>query len=150
MLKISIKFGEKTQPLQVSENYFPWMSVDLDPVNNQISLLGWLFMTSLYCVTLTKIVANLACDQSISDPRLFSHMVRWTSPMSPYFLSVAPFITGLTSIPGWISNFFHYNVWNEMTYPFSNYNGGTVQIWERISNFIVHFTGRAITYPCWD
>ena len=34
--------------------------------------------------------------------------------------------------------------WN--TYPFPNFNGATVEVWEWISNFIPHF----ITYPCWD
>ena len=26
----------------------------------------------------------------------------------------------------------------------------TVEVWERKSNFIPHFTGYVITYPCWD
>ena len=36
-------------------------------------------------------------------------------------------------------------VWGEITYPFPYLNG----IWEWISNFIPHFTGHVITYPCW-
>ena len=43
-----------------------------------------------------------------------------------------------------------HNVWDEITYPFPNFNGTTVEIWELISNFIPHFTGRVITYPCRD
>ena len=31
-----------------------------------------------------------------------------------------------------------------------NFNGCTVVAWESISNFISHFTGHVITYPCWD
>ena len=27
----------------------------------------------------------------------------------------------------WISNYIHYNVWYEITYPFSNFNGGTLK-----------------------
>ena len=57
---------------------------------------------------------------------------------------------GLTLIPTWISNYTHYNVWDEITYPFLNFNGATVEVWEWISNFIPHFTGHVITYPCWD
>ena len=39
-------------------------------------------------------------------------------------------------------------MWDEITYPFPNFNNGvTVENWERISNFIPHFTGRVITYP---
>ena len=35
--------------------------------------------------------------------------------------------------------------WN---YPFLNFNGATVEVNEMISNFIPHFTGHVITYPC--
>ena len=35
-------------------------------------------------------------------------------------------------------------VWDEIAYPFSNFNG-----WERISNFILHFLMAVISYPCW-
>ena len=36
-----------------------------------------------------------------------------------------------------------------MTYPFQNFNGATVEVWEWISNFIPHFPGHVITYLCW-
>ena len=39
----------------------------------------------------------------------------------------------------------YYEVWDEIIYPFPNFNDATVEVWERISNFIPHFT-----YPCWD
>ena len=39
-------------------------------------------------------------------------------------------------------------MWDEITYPFSNFNGCTVEVWEWISNFIPHFTGHVITYTC--
>ena len=42
----------------------------------------------------------------------------------------------------WISNYVHYKVWNETTSPFPNFNGATVEVWERISNII--FTERVI------
>ena len=32
----------------------------------------------------------------------------------------------------------------EITYPFPNFNGTTVEVWEWISNFIPHFTGHVI------
>ena len=31
-------------------------------------------------------------------------------------------------IPAWISNYIHYNVWDEITYPFLNFNGCTVEV----------------------
>ena len=52
-------------------------------------------------------------------------------------------------IPAWISNYTHYKVWDEITCPFPNFNGGAVEAWEWISNFIPHFSGHVITYPCW-
>ena len=42
----------------------------------------------------------------------------------------------LTLISAWISNHIHYKVWGEITYPFPNFNGATVEVWEWISNFI--------------
>ena len=30
------------------------------------------------------------------------------------------------------------------------FNRATVEVWEWISNFILHFTGQVNTYPCWD
>ena len=34
----------------------------------------------------------------------------------------------LTLIPAWISNYIHYKVWDEITYPFLNFNGATVEV----------------------
>ena len=31
-------------------------------------------------------------------------------------------------LPAWISNYIHYNVWDEITYPFLNFNGATVEV----------------------
>ena len=58
------------------------------------------------------------------------------------------YLHGLTLIPAWISNYTHYNVWDEMTYPFLNFKDATVEVSEWINNFISHFTGYVITYPC--
>ena len=41
-------------------------------------------------------------------------------------------------------------MWDEITYPFPNFNGATIEVWEWPSNFIPYFTGHMITYPCWD
>ena len=43
-------------------------------------------------------------------------------------------LTGLNLIPAWINNYILYNVWDEITYPFPNFNGGRVREW--ISHFI--------------
>ena len=45
----------------------------------------------------------------------------------------------------------HYKViWDEITYPFPNFNGFSIEIWKWISDFTPHFTGHVITYPCWN
>ena len=38
----------------------------------------------------------------------------------------------------WVSNYIHYKVWDEITYPFPNFNGAAVEVWEWISNFTPH------------
>ena len=34
----------------------------------------------------------------------------------------------LALIPAWMRNYIHYNVWDEITYPFPNFNGATVEV----------------------
>ena len=41
-------------------------------------------------------------------------------------------------------------MWDEIIYPFPNFNGATIEIWEWISNFIPHITEHVITYSYWD
>ena len=41
-------------------------------------------------------------------------------------------------------------VWGEITYPFPNYNSGTVDVWKWFCNFIPLFMMDVLTYPCWD
>ena len=48
-----------------------------------------------------------------------------------------------------ISNYIHYEMWDEIIYPFLNFNGATIEVYEWISKFIPYFTGHVITYP-WD
>ena len=55
----------------------------------------------------------------------------------------------LTSILVWISNYIHYKIWDEITYPFPNFSGFTVEVWEWISYFISHSILYVISYPCW-
>ena len=53
-------------------------------------------------------------------------------------------------IPAWISNCNDYKVKDETTYPSPNLNGCTVKVWQWIIDFITHFTGHMIAYPCRD
>ena len=49
-----------------------------------------------------------------------------------------------------INDYINYMIWDEIIYPFPNFNGATVEVWECISNIIPHLTGCMITYPYWD
>ena len=55
----------------------------------------------------------------------------------------------LTLTPVCVNNYTHCKVWDEITYPFANFDSGTIVVWEWLSNFIPHFTRHVITYPCW-
>ena len=57
---------------------------------------------------------------------------------------------GITLIQAWISNHILNKVWDEITPPFPNFNGATVEVWEWINNSIPHFAMGVITYPCWQ
>ena len=39
-------------------------------------------------------------------------------------------------------------MWDENTYPFPNFNGCTVQVWEYIRNLTPHLIMDVVTYPC--
>ena len=58
--------------------------------------------------------------------------------------------SALTLIPAWITYHMPGKVCDEITYPFPNFNGCTVEVWEWKTNFIPHFIMDLITYPCWD
>ena len=38
----------------------------------------------------------------------------------------------------WISNYIHYKVCDEIIYPFTNFNGATIEVWEWISNHTLY------------
>ena len=41
-------------------------------------------------------------------------------------------------------------MWDEIIYPFPNFNGIIAEIRERLNDFIPHFDMDLITYPCLD
>ena len=60
----------------------------------------------------------------------------WTyiaNPCSPFYKH------GLTLILAWINNYILYNMLDEITYPFPNFNGCAIEVWELINNFVPHF-----------
>ena len=38
------------------------------------------------------------------------------------------YLHGLTSIPAWMSSYVHYNVCDEITYPFLNFNACSIEV----------------------
>ena len=50
--------------------------------------------------------------------------------------------------PASIRNYTHYKMWDEISYPFPNFNGSTVDVWEWITDFIPHFIMDVLTYGC--
>ena len=67
---------------------------------------------------------------------------------SNYIVITCNKIHNLAIIPAWISNHMLSKVWDEITYPFPNFNGCTVEVWEWISNCISPFIMDVITHPC--
>ena len=68
------------------------------------------------------------------------HRADW----SVYEFSGGPF--SLTLIPVWLSNFIDCKMWHGVAYPFPNFNGGNVEVYEWTRNFIPHFTLWALIY----
>ena len=59
-------------------------------------------------------------------------------------------LQGWTLIPAWVSKHAPCKVWDEITHPFPNFDGCTVEVWGWIRNFTPHFIVEVITYPNWD
>ena len=73
------------------------------------------------------------------------------STFTPYYLH------GTTLISAWIGNNIHNKVWDEISYPSPNFNGGTVEVWEEINNFThtlvdmwLHIHAGIKVKPCWQ
>ena len=56
----------------------------------------------------------------------------------------------LTLIPTWIINHIHCEIWDQNIHPFPKDNSAAGGVWERINNFMPHFTVYVITCPWWD
>ena len=62
-------------------------------------------------------------------------------------------LTWINLILIWISNISSHmlnKVWDKITYPFQNFNGTAVEVWDWTSNFAPHFMFDVITCPYWD
>ena len=78
--------------------------------------LSLVFMLSIFLMDTSDLfIENLQAHS-------YYHHMEINYPSSPFYKR------GLTLIPAWISNYTHYNVWDEITYPFLNFNGETVEV----------------------
>ena len=85
----------------------------------------------------SKIMVNIGTGNGLMpddtkplpQPKSISH--QW-GPVSHYCYQGPPLLAC-------ISNNIHYKVWYEVTYPFPNFNGVTVEVYEWASNFIPRF-----------
>ena len=59
-------------------------------------------------------------DDFITELQMY--MLLQLDPSGPFYLH------GLTLIPAWMSNHTSSKVWDEITYPFLNFNGATVEV----------------------
>ena len=77
----------------------------------------------------------MACHWTGTKP--LPDPIHWRIYM--YVTSSLFYLHSLTLISTWISNHMPSKVWGEITYPFLNFNGTTIEVYEWISNFIPHF-----------
>ena len=90
------------------------------------------------------------------DPRHPEHdntkqsWVNVSSPRNPYS-NRGPFLLTWINLNAIMYKFLHpLLVWDEITYPFPNFNDCTVEVWEWINDLIPHLPVHVIAYPCWD
>ena len=87
-----------------------------------------------------QVLLQLSCNCNIPDIEMKVLIVLkslenrgrdWLSNSTP----VAPF-TNMAQffIPAWVSNHMPNKLWDEITYPFPNFNSATIKDWEWISN----------------
>ena len=75
---------------------------------------------------------------------------KWHTIACPHDPVGAPFVWhGITLFSAWISNYLHYEVWDEITRPITNSRGCTLEVWQWKNNFIPYSIGHVITLPCW-
>ena len=57
-----------------------------------------------------------------------------------HYIEIEKYIfQNLPLITAWLSNYIYYEVQDEITHSFLDFNGATVEVWEWISNFTSHF-----------
>ena len=82
---------------------------------------------NVFCIASLSKLLNKQLSRTGDMERYDTHTTWYVVP--PSVNAWGPFYKhGLTFIPAWISNYIHYKDWDEITYPFPNFNGGTVEV----------------------
>ena len=76
-----------------------------------------IFVNELVCV-LNQFLDDFVPKGSFDKGSALQQVQTW----DPFYLH------RLTLIPAWISDYIHYKVWDDTTYPFLNFNGTTVEV----------------------
>ena len=90
----------------------------------------WNSQHRLFCGTL--LLPAMPTHLEHSATHLVAHHHSYCSRLGPLLL------TWFNFNPAWISNHMSSKLLDEITYPFPNFNGATVEVWERIINFLPH------------
>ena len=110
-------------------------------MNKMAAILQTTFSNGFSSVEMFVSWFTFHCPRGLTDNK--SSMVQ-VNTRGPFYWH------GSTLIPAGISNHIHNKVWDEITYPFPNFDGCTAEVWEWISNCNPHSSGHVITYPCSD
>ena len=96
---------------------------------------------------------NMCFVYDVSTPLVMSNVSSSSASMVPEINKERGEIPGghfyqleVSLTPAWIRNHMHCKVWDEITFPFPNFNGFTVEVWKWISNMIPHFMMGVTTY----
>ena len=101
--------------------------------------------TMLWCI---RLMSRLGCSARTVVSHQQSYFL-WKTISTICVISASAFHEyELTLIPVWISDYIHYQMWDEITNPFPNFNGATVEVWEWISNLFYPIFHWSCHYLC--
>ena len=125
-----------------------WTPLDFsDDKSTLVQVMAWCRQATSHCMN--QCWPRSLPPYGVTRPQCVKISLGWmpymaTDPSGPFYSH------GLTLILAWISNYMPRKVWDEITYPFLNFNSCTVEVKEWISNFIPHITMDVITFLWWN
>ena len=111
------------------------LSCGMNRVNNSIVLIMkyaitrcWTWNNIIKYYSLTLLLSKVSYPYT--DPKIFHHRNYRCHNTQRSLVLIRDSFTNMVwlLIPAWISDYIHYNVWEEITYPFPNFNGCTVEV----------------------